>query len=86
MAAWSRSSVVKKDLDELVAAELLHPLADGSEWLVPRDEPVPDMNDSYVVSFTPFHEQGVAVPPHDFLHAVLFHYGCELHHLNPSGI
>lgn len=78
--------MMKKDLDRLVNAGLLRPLIDSSEWLVPEDEPVTERKSGYIVSFLPFHERGVGVPPHDFFCAVLFHYGCELHHLNPNGI
>lgn len=47
---------------------------------------MPEKKVGYVASFIQFHERGVAVPPHDFFHVVLFHYDCELHHLNSNGI
>jgi hypothetical protein len=39
-----------------------------------------------VVSFMTFHERGFGVPPHQFLHSLLWYYGLELHHLTPSRV
>ena len=38
------------------------------------------------LSFTPFHERGLTVPPHPFFQGLLHHYQIELQHLNPSKI
>lgn len=86
MSLWQHSVVMKKDLDRLVDAGLLRPLIEGNEWLVPEQESSPEWKVGYIVSFVHFYERGVGVPPHDFFCAVLFHYGCELDHLNPNGI
>jgi hypothetical protein len=37
------------------------------EWLVPRREEVPMLSDGYVVSFVPFLERRLMMPPHQFL-------------------
>lgn len=63
MATWSRSAVLRKDLDALVSTSLLCPLIDGTEWIVPGSEPAPERKPGYIVSFIPFHERGVATPP-----------------------
>ena len=43
------------------------------EWLVPGHE-VPTPPDSYIISFAPFHEPGLAIPPHPFFRGLLHHY------------
>ena len=57
-----------------------------AEWLVPGRKEAPASPDGYVVSFTLFHEHGLAVPPHPFFQGLLHHYQIELQHLNPNGI
>ena len=44
------------------------------EWLVPSREDALAPLDGYVVSFVPFHENGLAVPPHLFFQGLLHHY------------
>ena len=56
------------------------------EWLVPNREDASAPPDGYIVSFTPFHERGLAVPPHPFVRGLLHHYQIKLQHLNPNGI
>lgn len=58
MATWSRSTVMKGELDALVSAELLIPLADGSEWIMPKEESWSNPPPGHVVSFIHFHERG----------------------------
>jgi len=56
------------------------------EWLVSGREDAPAPPDGYVVSFTPFHERGLVIPPHPFFQGLLHHYQIELQHLNPNEI
>ena len=56
------------------------------EWLVPGHEEVSAPPNGYVVSFVPFLERGLTMPPHRFLQGLLHHYKIELQHLNPNGI
>ena len=56
------------------------------EWLVPGHEIAPMPPDGYVVSFAPFHEHGLMVPPHPFFQGLMHHYQIELQHLNPNRI
>ena len=56
------------------------------EWLMPGREDAPASPDGYVVSFAPFHQRGLTVPPHPFFWVLLHHYQIELQHLNPNGI
>jgi hypothetical protein len=53
---------------------------------VPVDPTFPTHVEEYVVSFTAFYERGFGVPPHQFLHSLLWYYGLELHHLTPSKV
>ena len=73
-------------MEGLVKRGLLHGRTDAAEWLVPDREDAPAPPDGYVVSFTSFHERGLAVPPHLFSQGLLHHYQIELQHLNPNGI
>jgi hypothetical protein len=59
---WPSSTVVAKDLEALVADNLLRPLSGGAqpEWMAPS-EAVPSPPPGYVVSFIPFHERGFEV-------------------------
>ena len=86
MDLWYRSDVTYARLEGLVKHGLLHWRIDTVEWLVPGHEDVPTLPDNYVVSFMPFHERGLAVPPHPFFRGLLHHYQIKLWHLNPNGI
>jgi hypothetical protein len=80
---------MEKKLQELMRDGLLHPRTsrDMPEWRVPptsHQEPAPP--EGYVVSFAPFHERGLEVPPSQFMRAIPHYYGVELHHLAPNSI
>ena len=86
---WRRSAVTQETLDGLVALGLLRPRTDAArpEWLVPAEEdeePAPP--EGYVVSFVSFHERGFGVPPCQFMRALPYYYGVELHNLTPNSI
>ena len=46
--------------------DLVRGRIDMVEWLMPGCEEVPAPPNGYVVSFTPFHEHGLMIPPHPF--------------------
>jgi hypothetical protein len=48
----------------LIKKGLLRARTVANEWLVPDNEDEPMPQDGYVVSFVPFHEHGLAMPPH----------------------
>jgi hypothetical protein len=80
---------MERKLEELVRNGLLRPRASRSqpEWRVPPSnhrEPAPP--EGYVVSFVPFHERGLGMPPSQFMWALLHYYKVELHHLSPNSI
>jgi hypothetical protein len=73
-------------MEGLVKRGLLRVRTEAAKWLVPSREEVLALLDGYIVSFAPFHERGLMIPPHPFLWGLLHHYWIELQHLNPNGI
>ena len=73
-------------MEGLIKRGLLRGGTDAAEWFLPGHEDAPAPPDGYVVSFAPFHECGLAVPPHLFFRGLLHHYQIELQHLNPNRI
>ena len=67
MESWYRSDVTHARMEGLVKRGLLHRRTELVEWLVPGREEVPASLDDYVMSFAPFHERGLTIPPHPFL-------------------
>jgi hypothetical protein len=51
-------------MEALVKCGLLRARTEVNEWIVLGDKKVMMPPDGYVVSFVPFHERGLAVPPH----------------------
>ena len=66
MDSWYRSDVTHARMEGLVKRGLLRRRTDAVEWLVPGREDTPMPPDGYVISFVPFHERGLIVPPHSF--------------------
>jgi hypothetical protein len=86
---WIRSSVTEKKLQELVGDGLLRPRMsqDLPEWRVPlTNHREPSPLEGYMVSFVAFHERGLGAPPSQFMRAILYYYGMEIHHLAPNSI
>jgi hypothetical protein len=85
---WPFSTVTVEDLQALVTEGLLRPLSGGPqpEWLAPGSEADPIPLPGYVVSFTPFHEQGFGMPASRLMRALPHYYGVELHNFNPNSI
>jgi hypothetical protein len=63
MESWHHSDILHARTEALVKCRLLRVRTKANEWIVPGDEEVPMPPDGYVVSFVPFHERGLAVPP-----------------------
>jgi hypothetical protein len=59
---------------------------DTLEWILSSDKRSLVLPDGYVVSFTYFHERGLASPAHRFLLGLLDQYRIELQHLDPNRI
>ena len=66
MDSWYHSDVTHARMEGLIKRGLLRGWTNAVEWLVPGREDVPASPNGYVVSFVPFHEHGIIVPPHSF--------------------
>ena len=86
MESWYLSDVTHTRMEGLVKYGVLCGRTNVVEWLVPDHEEMPPLPDGYVMSFSPFHESGLTIPPHPFLQGLLHHYQIELQHLNPNRI
>jgi hypothetical protein len=73
MDLWFCSSVTHTCLEGLVKRNLLRATTEVMEWLMPTSEDAPTPPNGYVMSFTPFHEHGLMIPPHKFLRGLLHH-------------
>ena len=74
MDSWYRFDVTHARMEGLIKHGLLCGRTDAVEWLMPGREDAPMRPNGYVVSFVPFHENGLAVPPHLFFQGLLHHY------------
>ena len=86
MESWDRSDVTHARIEGLVKRGLLCGRTEAVEWLVLGHEEASAPPDGYVMSFVPFHERGLMIPPHPFLRGLLHHYQIELQHLSPNRI
>jgi hypothetical protein len=59
---------------------------DPAESLTAGPEIIPRPPPGFWVIFLAFLLQGLSLPPHPFLHGLLFVYGVQLHDLNPNKI
>jgi hypothetical protein len=64
-------------MEVIVKHGLLWARTKVNEWIVPGDEEVSMPPEGYAVSFMPFHERGLVVPP-PFWGGLLHHNGIEL--------
>ena len=78
MESWYRSDVTHTRMEGLVKRGLLRGRTDAMEWLVSNHEEVPMSPNGYIISFVPFHEHGLAIPPHSFFQGLLHHHRIEL--------
>ena len=86
MDSWYCSDVTYARMEGLVKHGLLRGRTDAAEWLVPGHEDALAPLDGYVISFVPFRDRRLTVPPHPFVYGLLHHYQIELQHLNLNGI
>ena len=78
MESWYRSDITHARMEGLVKHGILCGRTDTMEWLVPGYEKMSVPPDGYVMSFAPFHERGLTIPPHLFFRGLLHHYQIEL--------
>ena len=74
MESWYRFDVTHARMEGLIKHGLLRGRTEVVEWLMPSREEAPAPPDGYVVSFAPFHEHGLTIPPHPFFQGLLHHY------------
>ena len=74
METWYRSDVTHARMEGLVKHGLLCGRTDAMEWLMPSHEDALAPPDGYVVSFAPFHERRLMIPPHSFFQGLVHHY------------
>jgi hypothetical protein len=67
-------------MESLIRCGLLRVRTKANEWLLLDGQDSPSLLDSYVVSFTHFHEHRFVAPPHRFLLGLLHYYMIGLHH------
>jgi len=78
MESWYCSDITHARMEGLVKHGLLYGRTELVEWLVPSCEEVSVPPDGYVMSFVPFHEHRLVIPPHSFFRGLLHHYQIEL--------
>jgi hypothetical protein len=86
---WSRSTVTRFALRELVNGGQLAPNVDGQPavWIFPpATDRGPNPPYGYVVSFIRHHKRGFAAPVSRFMRGLCHHYGVELHNFVPNAI
>jgi hypothetical protein len=82
-AGWERSKCTKNDICKLRQYGLL---SATMETKLASDETVPQPDEGWLVMFLAFIYRGLPVPSHEFLRALLFVYGVQLHQLTPNSI
>jgi hypothetical protein len=65
MESWHSSNILRAHMEALIKRGLLQVRTKVHEWIMPGDEEVPMPPAGYVISFMPFHERGLMVPPTD---------------------
>jgi hypothetical protein len=85
LRSWDPLTVTIEVLDKMVAEGVL-PSQGLIKWRPAEGEAVPMPQTGEVVVFTDFFESGFSFPPSPFLRGFRYHYGLELHHLNPNGV
>jgi hypothetical protein len=87
--SWSRSTVTRFALSELVNGGQLVPNVDEqpAAWIVPLvTDREPNPPHGYIVSFIRHHERGFVAPASRFMRGLCYHYGMELHNFAPNAI
>jgi hypothetical protein len=86
---WSRLTVTRFALSELVNSGQLAPNVDGQPpaWIVPpAADREPNSPFSYIISFVRHHERSFAAPASRFMRGLCYHYAVELHNFAPNVI
>jgi hypothetical protein len=81
---WVQTKIGDKELSHAEKVGLLK--NDPVESLAAGPEIIPRPPPGFWVIFIAFMLRGLSLPPHPFLHGLLFAYGIQLHDLNPNMI
>jgi hypothetical protein len=81
---WVQTKVGDKELFQAEKMGLLKNTPAESLTAGPEIIPRPPLGSRVI--FIAFLQQGLSLPPHPFLHGLLFAYGIQLHDLNPNTI
>src|SRR5438105_12339445 len=83
--AWSKSTVMEKELEKMVT-DLVLPEKDLIGWRVAFGESFSTANTGEIIVFEHFFYRGFALPTNAFFHGLLHWYRIKLVHLNPNSI
>jgi hypothetical protein len=81
---WVQTKIGDKELSHIEKVGLLK--NDPAELPAAGPEIVPWPPPGFRIIFIAFMLRGLSLPPHPFLHGLLFAYGIQLHDLNPNMI
>jgi hypothetical protein len=81
---WVQTKIGDKELASAKKVDLLK--NNPAEVLAAGPEIIPQPPTGFRVIFLAFLLRGFSLPPHPFLHGLLFAYGIQLHDLNPNTI
>lgn len=79
------STTTQKQLEDFVAAGLIQEQL-LSEWKLPGEHRVSELQPGEIVLFVPFIASGLCLPAFEFLHRFLDYFGIVLSHLTPNSI
>jgi hypothetical protein len=82
---WTPSTLTPDHLQKLVKHGFMA-VTDLEACRVPEDPAFRAPTEGYMVSFVVIYERGFGMPPHRFLHSLLWYYGLELHHRTSSRV
>ncbi|RLM42088.1 hypothetical protein C2845_PMPSC048697 [Panicum miliaceum] len=82
---WERRKCTRADLLNLVAQVLLQ-LEEIVQWKPSFRQFIPKEDVDQIVIFEHFVETRLALPASDFFRDLLYHWGIQIHHLNPNSI
>jgi hypothetical protein len=81
---WVQTKIGDKEISNTEKISLLK--NDPAKSLAAGPEIIPRPPPSFLVIFVAFMLWGLSLPPHPFLHGLLFAYGIQLHDQNPNTI
>jgi hypothetical protein len=81
--SWVPSAVTQKELNKAKTDGLV---SSNDSTKFPSTKRIPKPPSGYRVMFLSFLFRGLSLPPHEFLHGLLYFYDVQLHQLTPNSI